>query len=477
MHAGFKKVLGSFVFGGYDSSRIQLNDLDFNMADDVTRDLVVGLQSINSEQDDGTTKQLLDNGILALVDTTLPYLVLPVEACQLFENAFQLVWNETLQLYTVSSAVHNQLSSSNLNITFLLGNSENGGATIPIKLPYDAFDLTAQDSMTGDGDMKYFPLKRAANETQYTIGRAFFQEAMLIANYEQGNFSISQCVWNEDAQQKIEVIHKKGYVWPTPRGNNNATSNSGSSTNAVAIGVGVAVPVVILLALGVFLLFAYRKHSWPFHNRGPTQTELDSKPIISESDPRRYSKAPLGDRVEAPSDYKHGFYGGNELAGSDGAIHKSELPGSGGPPGGKPELAAGGVWRPGDHYRGELVGSDGAREVEGSGIVMELPGSAIPHDWPRRGSTPRTAPRSPLAGRSRRGSDHPGSPSPIGGSTRSPGESDSMGFLASPVSADDVRRGSRGQSSAGSRGVSRGGSGRDISREVSREGKPPEGYF
>ncbi|KAL8640368.1 MAG: hypothetical protein Q9226_008757 [Calogaya cf. arnoldii] len=53
---------------------------------------------------------------------------------------------------------------------------------------------------------RYFPLIRAANESQYTLGRTFLQEAYLIADYERRNFSISQCSWKEGVQQDIIPI-------------------------------------------------------------------------------------------------------------------------------------------------------------------------------------------------------------------------------------------------------------------------------
>lgn len=47
---------------------------------------------------------------------------------------------------------------------------------------------------------------RAANDSQYTLGRTFLQEAYLIADYERRNFSISQCSWVENANQDIRAI-------------------------------------------------------------------------------------------------------------------------------------------------------------------------------------------------------------------------------------------------------------------------------
>jgi len=51
-----------------------------------------------------------------------------------------------------------------------------GGDTVRIVLPYAAFDLKAEYPLVQNTSY-YFPLKHAANETQYTLGRTFLQEA------------------------------------------------------------------------------------------------------------------------------------------------------------------------------------------------------------------------------------------------------------------------------------------------------------
>jgi hypothetical protein len=137
---------------------------------------VVGLQSLKYTDSTGLSKELLSGGILTFIDSTIPYIVLPLSACQEFENVLGIQWNDTAELYTISDSVHNSLTSSNPNFTFILGNGENGGNTIPIVLPYAAFDLTASAPLVS-GSSRYFPLKRASNDTQFTLGRTFLQEA------------------------------------------------------------------------------------------------------------------------------------------------------------------------------------------------------------------------------------------------------------------------------------------------------------
>ena len=174
--AGLKKVLGSLTLGGYDVSRFTPNPVSFKFAPDNSRELVIGVQSITSVSQNGATHNLLPSGILAYVDSTVSQIWLPLEACQAFETAFGLTYNETSKLYPVNDTLHQALTVQNASISFVLGNTQSGGETVNITLPYLSFDLQATWPAV-DNDVRYFPLKRADNETQYTLGRTFLQEA------------------------------------------------------------------------------------------------------------------------------------------------------------------------------------------------------------------------------------------------------------------------------------------------------------
>lgn len=137
---------------------------------------MVGLQSIISTNTDGTVHSLLPSGILAYVDSTVPQIWLPVEACQAFEEAFGLTYDKESKLYLVNDTLHDTLVAQDASITFTLGHLQTGGQTINITLPYDSFDLQATPPFAKKRT-RYFPLQRAENDTQYTLGRTFLQEA------------------------------------------------------------------------------------------------------------------------------------------------------------------------------------------------------------------------------------------------------------------------------------------------------------
>ena len=167
---------GSLTLGGYDASRFTPNNLSFAFAPDNSRDVVVGIQSLIATDQDGKTHNLLTSGIDAYIDSTVSQIWLPLSACEAFEEAFGLVWDTSSELYLVNDTLHSALLAQNASFSFTLGNTVSGGETIDIVLPYASFDLQATYPLVANST-RYFPLKRAVNETQYTLGRTFLQEA------------------------------------------------------------------------------------------------------------------------------------------------------------------------------------------------------------------------------------------------------------------------------------------------------------
>lgn len=167
-------MFGQLIFSGYDTSRFTENSVSFTMADDVTRDLVVVLQSIGYSGSNSAT--LLSDPIDIYIDSTDPNLWLPDAVCDAFEEAFGLELDKITGLYLVNDTHHTTLLNSGAEVSFRLSDVRSGGDTVRIVLPYDAFDLMAEYPLV-DNTSYYFPLKRAANATQYTLGRTFLQEA------------------------------------------------------------------------------------------------------------------------------------------------------------------------------------------------------------------------------------------------------------------------------------------------------------
>ena len=305
MGIGLNKVFGSLVLGGYDSSRFIPNNLTFPFS--VDTELATGLDAITTE----TGVSLLPSPIKYIsLDSTVPYIYLPTEACTLFENAFGLTWNDTAQLYLLNDTQYSALKTQNPNITFTLGTSP---TTVNITLPYSAFDLTASWPLVANAT-PYFPLKRGLNETQYVLGRTFFQEAYVIADYEIGTFSVSQCQWDTALAANIVAI-----LPPSNSTTSNPTSMSPSTTShALSTGeiAGVAVGgAAILLAIPIFFYLCCfkprreRKRIAELHANPTTQpeeftkAELDNtgmhSPLIYEAEGKRITPAvEIGDAAK-----------------------------------------------------------------------------------------------------------------------------------------------------------------------------------
>ena len=138
----------------------------------------------------------------------MPHIWLPLDACQAFEQAYGLIYNETAEIYFVNDTLHDRLISQNPNVTFTLGPASAGGATVDIVMQYRSFDLTAEYPIVSNAT-RYFPLKRAQNDSQLTLGRTFLQDAYVIADYDRNNFSVSQAIFpNISNTQHIVAIRR-----------------------------------------------------------------------------------------------------------------------------------------------------------------------------------------------------------------------------------------------------------------------------
>ena len=241
--------------GGYDTSKFIPNNVVFNFNEEDVRDLTVQIDSITTNN--GQTS-LLPKSIPALVDSGEPCIWLPIEACALFEKAFGLIWDEKTQRYLLTATQHTVLKAMNPSVTFKLGNLT-AGVNVEIALPYAAFDLTVSFPIVTQST-SYFPLKRAANDTQYTLGRTFLQEAYVTADYHRRTFTVSQAAWVAGAKSNIVPILPPSKS--TPSGGSSSGTNSTEKTTSsnkvpVAAIAGGAGGGIILLIAAAFLVFIF----------------------------------------------------------------------------------------------------------------------------------------------------------------------------------------------------------------------------
>lgn len=123
------------------------------------------------------TTDLLPTAILSFIDSTVPQIWLPIDACQEFERAFGISYDNGTGLYLVNDTLHDSLVARDASLTFTIATDTTNEETVNITLPYASFDLRVSYPIVPNGSSRYFPIRRADNSTQYTLGRTFLQEA------------------------------------------------------------------------------------------------------------------------------------------------------------------------------------------------------------------------------------------------------------------------------------------------------------
>ena len=255
---------GSLTIGGYDASRFQPNNATFDFVSNTSRDLVVAVLSISTA--DGSTP-LLGGSILMFLDSGVSHLWLPQSACQLFQDAFNLTYDESLDLYLVNETVHTTLMARNASIFFTISNDltiSSVTSPLTIEIPYSAFDLQLTPDYPNNqkNATYYFPIRRAANESQYTLGRAFFQHAYVIADYERSTFAVHQAPFPASgAQQNLQVIPPLVTANAT---NSTAPQIDPSHSTTIDLSAGAPAGIIVGVIIGVLVVvfggcWTYRK--------------------------------------------------------------------------------------------------------------------------------------------------------------------------------------------------------------------------
>ncbi|KAL8950195.1 MAG: hypothetical protein Q9222_003758 [Ikaeria aurantiellina] len=265
--ASYNDAPPSLTIGGYDESRLTPNDISFAFGSSPVRQLLVVIQGI-SVTNSNAEPQLVDSAIFALVDSTVPHLWLPASVCDAFEKAFGISYDPISNLYLVNETQHDAMVKQEAEVTFQLGTSLNGGSTVNVTLPYASFDLEVGPPLV-KSQRRYFPLKRAKDETQYTLGRTFLQEAFIHVDYDNNEFFVYQAQYNSGTPSHILVTSAaSSSSTPNPGSTpvapavakSTGNSSSGIGTGAIA-GIVVVVVVLVLAAAG-FCLWWFR-----FRNR------------------------------------------------------------------------------------------------------------------------------------------------------------------------------------------------------------------
>ncbi|KAK4542912.1 hypothetical protein LTR36_006101 [Oleoguttula mirabilis] len=191
----------SLTLGGYDAYRLSGTDYNFSMNEDNSRPLQVSVQGITAENTPGgISMELLPTATYHFIDSTLPHICLLEDAVQGSVDNFGLTYDNNTDLYLINDTMRNQWLQHKPTVTFVIGASDNptiaAGSTastdeVEIELPYAAFDMQASYPYYQSAT-NYFPIRKAANDSQYTLGRTFLQEAYLTADFGRNSFAVAQ---------------------------------------------------------------------------------------------------------------------------------------------------------------------------------------------------------------------------------------------------------------------------------------------
>ncbi|KAF7197498.1 hypothetical protein HII31_01308 [Pseudocercospora fuligena] len=228
---------GSLTLGGYDASRRSpqsSQNLEVKI-DNQSYDLKVQLLDISvSNGTTGGQRSLLPIGetYSMFLDTSTSQLWLPEAVCDMFVSSFGIEEDST-GLFRINATAHQVLIQNNPSVTFTLGPGDGSDRKLSIEFGYNAFDLKVSAAPNGPypSNFTYFPIRRAANDSQFVLGRAFFQETYITVDWGRANFTLSK------AQPFVEGVPSNPQSIAPPEEPSSGT-RALSSSEKVGIGIG-----------------------------------------------------------------------------------------------------------------------------------------------------------------------------------------------------------------------------------------------
>jgi len=291
-------VAGSLTLGGVDTSRFTSNNFWFDLSAGyvpsvAVRSIEVSAFHVPSHWATSPLPLMSQTDAATFtIDSSTPYLWLPESVCDNIAGALNLTWNPAIELYVLGNdTTSRDLDSWSLSFTFRLANDLTSSEMVALQISYDAFNLQLSYPFPGLSDnystaeVDYFPLRRAKNTQQYTIGRAFLQETYLTVDYERNAFSLAQALFPASSEQPAlaSISRPDDSTWPGPGG---LMSSKGLSTGAKA-GIAVGIVVVAAIVTGLAWFWCLKKRRRNSLDEKPRKAGLLS--IFSSQSPRKSS--------------------------------------------------------------------------------------------------------------------------------------------------------------------------------------------
>lgn len=286
--ASYTDDYGSLIFGGYDADRGADVNLTVPLGGTHNYSLAVGVNSIvvqnalagasHGEAGGGIASLTTHGSIRVVIDSSTAQMWLPQDVCDNFAAHFGLTYDPATELYLVNETVHAALIQANPLTTFKIGAV--GASTqdaISINLPSAAFDLNVTIPFY-NSSTRYFPLRVAANESEYVLGRAFLQEAYLFVDWERQTLTLS-AVAHSNQTSRLVPVHP-----PAPaRHNDGSTGISTAAIAGIVVGVGgVAIAAAAALAFPLVRTRRAAQHKpdevYPYEKVQAAELPSDCKP-------------------------------------------------------------------------------------------------------------------------------------------------------------------------------------------------------
>ncbi|KAK3292880.1 aspartic peptidase domain-containing protein [Chaetomium fimeti] len=366
------RMPGSLVFGGYDRNRvigpILSLEADFGKPttlQDISLHVIKGaspfppsttgntgntaapttipnlLRSQDSANDDATAN------LPITLDPCSPYLTLPKPTCDAIAAHLPVTHNASLGLYlwNTSSPRYHLLTSSASTLALTFMGASNTASPVTIHIPFPHLNLTLTPPFT-DNPLPYFPCYTGgAPGGEYVLGRAFFQDVFLGADWEGGRSWLAQApgpnipagvdavgvdggvegggndwerswegVWRVLEEGDVEGLEGGGGSTVTGSGDGDGGEGEeagGLSTGAMAgIGVGAAVGGALLVAAAGMIWWRRRRMgqaspqemmaSTPMHDGTTMASPVYRDQYTDHYGPKSPDPVAMGHMSEAP---------------------------------------------------------------------------------------------------------------------------------------------------------------------------------
>jgi hypothetical protein len=207
--AAYRGAAGGIVLGGFDQDAFTPSEVEFDLYFNGSRSLTASLRDVMvSNTLQGTRSMPIGQYNTVSIDSTVSQLWLPRTLCDALENYLGLEYNEPTGLYLVNETARAEMIMRSPEFTFTLAPDATTRRTMNIVLPYATFDqqigLPVSENRTS-----YFPIRRAANESQFVLGRTFLQEAYLVTDWDRQTFTLGQSLHHNGVSNNIVPILPK----------------------------------------------------------------------------------------------------------------------------------------------------------------------------------------------------------------------------------------------------------------------------